>query len=248
MTKDTAAGWDGIVEKVKGQCPGCPRNGDKMPVMFGRSVPPARADVIIVSQEPGHWLRPLASVDEATSRLSSLCSNNDVSPAELRDAGPLSKVREMFGSFDPSSGQVYWTHALKCVPLNSDRDINKEWRKAATRCEAHLVEELRLLGATHLNVVAFGKYPLEMCLHLLDGQDIDQELSISEFMQNNRLPLPFRYKFKDGTVKSIDLFVLTNPSSEVVKIVKSGGKRSVDEIQGPEIARLREIVQPKRSK
>jgi hypothetical protein len=49
-------------------------------------------------------------------------------------------------------------------------------------------------------------------------------------------------------VKSIDLFVLTNPSSEVVKIVKSGGKRSVDEIQGLEIARLREIVQPKRSK
>ncbi len=248
MANDYAAGWDGIVEKVRGQCPGCPRNGDKMPVMFGRSAHAGQVDVVIVSQEPGHRLRSLASGDEAASRLASLCGKNDASPAELRDVGPLSKVREIFGRFDPSSSRVYWTHALKCVPLNGDRDINKEWRKAATRCEAHLVDELRHLGAAHLNVVAFGKYPLEMCLHLLDGQDIDQELSISEFMQNSRLPLSFRYKFKDGTVKSIDLFVLTNPSSEVVKIVKSGGKRSVDEIQELEIARLREIVQPKRPK
>jgi len=49
----------------------------------------------------------------------------------------------------------------------------------------------------------FGKYALELCLHVLDDQDIDQELSISEFMQNNRLPLAFKYKFKDGMVKNI---------------------------------------------
>ena len=247
MAKDAVAGWSGIIENVMGQCSGCPRSGTKMPVMFDRSVSPDRVDVVVVSQEPGHWLRSMASGEEAQSRLSSLCTRDVIPPAELRSAGPLSKVREIFGKFDPTADRVYWTHALKCVPVNSDRDINKEWRKAATRCETHLVEELRLLGASRLNIVAFGKYPLEMCLHLLDGQDIDQELSISEFMQSNRLPLSFRYKFKDGMVKSIDLFVLTNPSSEAVKIVKSGGKRSVDEIQDLQISRLREIVQPKRS-
>ena len=44
------------------------------------------------------------------------------------------------------------------------------------------IEELRLLGKQEINIIAFGKYALELCLHAFDDQDIDQELSISEFM------------------------------------------------------------------
>jgi hypothetical protein len=137
---------------------------------------------------------------------------------------------------------VYWTHALKCIPNKSDRDINKEWRRSATRCKDYFLDELRLLGKTNLNVIAFGKYALELCLNVLDDQDIDQELSISDFMQGHRLPLIYKLRFKNGVTKTITLFIFTNPSSDVVKISKSGGRMTTEEIQEIETKRIREIL------
>lgn len=166
---------------------------------------------------------------------------------DLKRSNPLSKVVQIFSKFDPADGQIYWTHALKCVPSTSDRDINKEWRKAATRCEEHFLEELKMLGKTELNILAFGKYALELCLHAFDGQDIDQELSISEFMQSSRLPITYKHRFRDGSSKTLNLFVFTNPSSEVVKVMKSGGKMTVEEIQDLEIKRIQDTLRKPRS-
>ena len=101
---------------------------------------------------------------------------------------------------------------------------------------------MRILGKTNLNVIAFGKYALELCLNVLDDQDIDQELSISDFMQGHRLPLIYKLKFKNGVTKTITLFIFTNPSSDVVKISKSGGRMTTEEIQEIETKRIREIL------
>ena len=234
-------GWSEVSAAVRGRCAGCPRDPNKLPVLFERNNP-AKVEFVIVSQEPGHWLRSLDG--SAEEKLCSLCKGG-ASSDELRRANPLSKVVEMFGGFDPSSSKVYWTHALKCVPVKGDRDVNKEWRKAATKCREHFISELRILGKEELNVIAFGKYALEMCLHVFDGQDIDQELSISEVMQSSKLPLTFRYRFKDGTSKNITLYVFTNPSAEVVKVMKSGGRMTVDEVQELEMARIKEALQRK---
>jgi uracil-DNA glycosylase len=212
-------------------------------VLFERTADPSKVQFVIVSQEPGHWLR--SNGDHAPEeRLRSLCQGK-ASPKELRQANPLIKVAQIFGGFDPASSKVYWTHALKCVPVNGDRDVNKEWRKAATRCREHLIRELRLLGGDELNVIAFGKYALEMCLNVLDGQDIDQELSISEFMQSSKLPLVYKHRFKDGTVKNVNLFVFTNPSAEVVKVMKSGGKMTTEEIQDLQMKKIGEVLNSK---
>lgn len=228
-----------VTEKVRSQCGGCPRNSAKSPVLFTRAGPLGQVDFVIVSQEPGFWLKTEADPQEKLARM---C--RDGKPLdEIKKANPLSKVVQIFGPYDPCAGRVYWTHALKCIPSKGDRDINKEWRKAATRCGEYFLEELKVLGRSELNVLAFGKYALEMCLTLFDGQDIDQELSISEFMQGAKLPLTYKYKFKDGTVKTINLFVFTNPSSEVVKIMKSGGKMTVEEIQDLEVKRIHELMQ-----
>jgi len=226
-------GWAEVSKAVRGRCPGCPRDPDKMPLLFDRVGDPSRVRFVIVSQEPGHWLRtsPLTPPED---RLHPLCRGQGTAD-EVRRANPLSKVLEVFGPFDPSSSAVYWTHALKCVPSKSDRDVNKEWRKAASRCREHFISELKLLGKEDLNLIAFGKYALEMCLNVLDGQDIDQELSISEHMQTVKLPLQYKYRFKDGTSKNISLFVLTNPSAEVVKVLKSGGKLTTEEVQEREV-------------
>lgn len=217
-----------------------------MPVMFERRSPPGAVEFISLSQEPGYWLRQLQSSEAIESKLASLCSDAAPSPEELRKANPLVKVAQIFGRFDPTGDRIYWTHALKCVPTNGDRDINKEWRRAATRCGEHLREEFRVLGNSEVNLLAFGKYALEMCLAVLDGQDVDQELSISEFMQTNKLPIVYKYRFKDGASKTINLFVFTNPSSEVVKIMKSGGKMTVEEIQELEIKKIKELLGARR--
>ncbi|MCE5297282.1 MAG: uracil-DNA glycosylase family protein [Euryarchaeota archaeon] len=243
MAGEKETGWEGFRAKVHGQCSGCPRNANKMPVVFQRKGSLASVDFVILSQEPGYWLRSEQG-NGAEQRLTMLCT--DGTPIDdVRKANPLSKVLQIFGRFDPKGGRVYWTHALKCVPERGDRDINKEWRKSATRCREHFIEELNLLGRSELNVLAFGKYALEMCLDIFEGQDIDQELSISEFMQGAKLPLIYKYKFKDGTVKNVNLFVFANPSSEVVKIMKSGGKMTVEEIQDLEMKKISESFKTK---
>jgi hypothetical protein len=227
-------GWTGVSANVHGRCQGCPRDPQKIPVLF-EPKDPSKVEFVLISQEPGHWLRPLG--DNASVKLVSL-SLGKGTPEEVRKANPLSKVAQIFGPFDPSASHVYWSHALKCIPTNSDRDVNKEWRKAATKCREHFIGELKVLGKTDLNILAFGKYALEMCLNVLDDQDIDQELSISEFMQSVKLPLVYKYRFKDGTVKNINLYVFTNPSAEVVKVMKSGGKMTADEIQELEVKKI----------
>jgi uracil-DNA glycosylase len=232
--------------KASGSCSGCPRNKEKLLVLFSRRGPNHLVDHVIVSQEPGFWLRSLSTSEAIEQRLANVAKEGGPSD-DLKRANPLSRILQIFSKFDPADGRVYWTHALKCVPVAGDRDINKEWRKAATRCEEYFLDELRMLGKTELNVLAFGKYALELCLHALDGQDIDQELSISEFMQSSRLPISFKHKFKDGTSKTINLFVFTNPSSEVVKVMKSGGKMTVEEIQDLEIKRIQEMLRKARS-
>ena len=236
--------WEGLDAKVEGPCSGCPRNGSKAPVLFNRKALLSNVEFIVISQEPGFWLK--ANQAKAEEDLLRLCKTGRSNLPEIKQANPLTKILQIFGNFDPAGDKVYWTHALKCIPSKSDRDINKEWRKAATRCEAMFLHEIRLLGKKEINLVAFGKYALELCLHALDDQDIDQELSISEFIQNNRLPLAFKYKFKDGMVKNINLFVYGNPSSEVVNIKKSGGKLTVDEIQDIETAKIMEIIKGRR--
>ncbi len=205
-------------------------------------------DFLILSQEPGYWLRSMATSQSAEQKLALLCKQAQPNGEECKKANPLTKVIHMFGNFDPSGDRVYLTHALKCIPATGDKDINKEWRRAATKCEEHFIAELRYLGKAEINILAFGKFALEMCLHVFEGQDIDQDLSISEFMQSSRLPLTYRYKFKDGTVKNINLFVFPNPSSEIVKIRKAGGRMSVEEIQELETNRILEIIRGRQSK
>jgi hypothetical protein len=49
-------------------------------------------------------------------------------------------VSHRFNVFDHSEGRIYWTHALKCVPANGDRYVNKERRRAAMKCRKHFVK------------------------------------------------------------------------------------------------------------
>ena len=240
--------WTSVSNGVKQEpCAGCPRNDGKMPVHIPRVADPSKVKFLVVSQEPAFTWRAKGA-EAAEAKMSDLCKNaKEGTPAfkEAREVDPIVRLVQVFGNFDVSDGPAYWTHALKCIPRNGDRDVNKEWRKCAKACQQHLMNEVWALGGPSLNVMAVGKYALEMCLNAFDGQDIDQELSISEFMQANALPLSYKLKSKDGVVKNITLFVYTNPSSEVCKVKKVGGKMTVDEIQEIESKKVREILAKK---
>lgn len=243
-----AQDWTSIRKAVKDEaCSGCPRNDGKMPVHLPRNADPRKIKFLVVSQEPTFaWRAKGAAAAEA--KMVDLCKNAKEGTAsfkEAREIDPMVRLIQVFGNFDPAEGQVYWTHALKCIPKNSDRDVNKEWRKCAKACQNHFMNEVWTLGDASLNVMAIGKYALEMCLNAFDDQDIDQELSISEFMQTNSLPLSYKLKSKDGTVKNVTLFVYTNPSSEVCKVKKVGGKMTVDELQELETKKVKEILAKK---
>ena len=90
-------GWAGVSANVHGRCQGCPRDPQKVPVLFEQKEP-SKVDFIVVSQEPGHWLRPLGN--GAASKLTSLTVGQGASE-EVRKANPLSKVAQIFGPFDP---------------------------------------------------------------------------------------------------------------------------------------------------
>jgi hypothetical protein len=60
--------------------------------------------------------------------------------------------------------------------------------------------------------------------------------------------LVYKYRFKDGAVKNVNLFIFTNPSAEVVKVMKSGGKMTTEEIQELEVKKIGEAIKSKGSR
>jgi hypothetical protein len=239
MVGGSGEDWRSVV----GDCSGCPRSKERLPLLLTRdSVSLKRVRFVVISQEPGFALR--AKGRSAEQYLASLCKGPLPGTAAYGDdqtAQSVAKVVSIFDRFDPTKDDIYWTYALKCCPITSDRDITREWRKAGRTCAEHLKAELERIGHDDIYVLAIGKYATEMCLYLLDDQDIDQDLSISEVMQGNKLPLVYQKKWKDGKVQRFHLFLFTNPGKDVCTVQRKGGKMTVDEIQGLEATRIREL-------
>lgn len=226
---------------VIGDCAGCPRIKVKDPLLIIRD-PGSLQKVrfVIIAQEPEFALR--GKVAESEKALVAFCKGGQAGPAtKSGSAHPAVKMVQVFGGFDPAKDDIYLTHALKCSPSTSDRDITKEWRKAGKVCAEHLRAELERIGQDEINILAIGKYATEMCLYLFDDQDIDQDLSISEVMQGNKLPLGFQVKWKSGRSQRFNLYLFTNPGKDVCTVQRKGGKMTVDEIQELEAVRIREL-------
>jgi hypothetical protein len=230
--------------RVYGECPpGCPRNSGKLPLMFERTPESVKKiRVVVISQEPVPALREKG--DGLEQYLISLCKTSKpgaVNFEESKIAIPISKLVSVFGNFDPSKDAVYWTHALKCMPAE-EKSVNKDWRKSAKACVEHLKAELESLGQEEINIVVVGKFAIEMVFHLFRGDDIDPDISISEVMQSNDLPMQLTMRYKSGRTQKAKLFLLTNPGKDVCTVQRKGGKLTVDELQELETVKLREIV------
>lgn len=148
----------------------CPRNKNKSPILFDRNeIFLSEIKFLVVSQEPGFSLRK--NCDSSTEAMEKYLIDRCL---QLKPIGtsPVNKMIEIFDNFDLSKDKIYWTHALKCVPAKSDKDINKEWRVCARWCATHFKNELSLIPSKQLAIITIGRYALALCKHVFEDEKL----------------------------------------------------------------------------
>ena len=128
-------------------CPftGCPRNNkEKLSILFNRKESSlSKIKFLVVSQEPGFFLKKkpnLTNSEKIEGFLIQECLESKSS-----GTSPVNKMIELFGNFNLSTDKIYWTHALKCVPMKIDKEIGKIWNECASHCVKHFKKELNLI-------------------------------------------------------------------------------------------------------
>jgi uracil-DNA glycosylase len=202
--------WDDLKLLVENcQYETCPRNSEhNIPIFFGRG-PNSLNQIrfVVISQEPGNrlWKEYKLSSHEIEKKLIQDC----LKPTKRKTTVPH-RLNEIFGApFNPSSSPVYWTHALKCLPKESNQQISEDWTWCALNCVNHLKKELTNIPGSHLAVITIGNYALSLCRHLLEGVSIPRRpKGIMDFIRYHNPSRVFRF-----VEKKIQLFPFIHPSN-----------------------------------
>ncbi|OPY32001.1 MAG: hypothetical protein A4E32_01610 [Methanomassiliicoccales archaeon PtaU1.Bin124] len=150
----------------------CVRGGDDYPMvlfpMLGRKI---KMDAVIISQEPAAQRRSIDSPD-----------HKDAIEIHLRNEGLgrksphtlLRQIQDIIGRpFDAFDDSFYWTHSLKCIPMD-DNDINErgrnEWAKCSLYCINNLTQELKSLDSNSILIIALGRYATGAALAVINNQ------------------------------------------------------------------------------
>lgn len=201
--------WKELRTIVK-NCPfaDCLRNNkEKLHILFNRKEGSlSKIKFLVISQEPGFSLKKnpdLTNSEKMEGFLIQECLNSTSS-----GTSPVNKMIEIFGNFDPSTNGIYWTHALKCVPMKSDKEIGNIWKECAPYCVKHFKKELNLIPSKKLAIITFGNYALALCRHILEDKQLDNTKGI---IKNIKTADP-EEKFSFGE-KEISLFPFIHPSN-----------------------------------
>ena len=171
----------------------CPRNKDteefsRLPILFEREDDTlSKIKFVVVSQDPGVGLRRNHSnSDEIKDDLTKECNEKD------KPKGVPRRIRKIFGddfnhnTFNPKTSQIYWTHALKCVPIVCDAEIECYWEDAAQCCVEHFKKELELISkesTKELTIITLGARALALCRHVLEDESLKPP-KINEYIEN----------------------------------------------------------------
>lgn len=166
------------------------------PILFSREEGSLGAiRCVVVSQEPGASLRKYCAgdVDDMEEKLRDNCrgvgwKGEKRKRVSERGTSPVNTMIRIFGPFDLESGPIYWTHALKCVPVE-DPAIASQWNSCAPYCIHHLKSEISALPSDEIAVVSIGRYALAACRHLLFGDDLTPP-KITEYIRDHGEPQP----------------------------------------------------------
>jgi len=216
----------------------CPRNNkEKLPIFFDRNENSlSNVKFFVVSQEPAAYLRrEYQSSNEIEEYAIYECGSN---PNPNR-VGIPHKIREIFNKrFDLKTDEIYWTHALKCVPMKEDTDIIKEWRMCAFWCVNHFKNELNLIPSKQLIIVAIGNYALTLCKHILEGEKLSHTEGIIQYIRN----IDLEKKFHLGE-KEISLFPFIHPSKREMILKQYDRNDEVKKKEKKIIDRIRQFKQ-----
>ena len=212
--------WSHLRKTIK-ECPytDCPRNENKIPLLFDRDETSlSKTKFMVVSQEPGTSLKKKFGSDAETmeKHLVEDCLNS-----KSGGSSPINKMIEIFGkNFNPLTDEIYWTHALKCLPMESDTEIGKIWKECAPYCVNHFKNELNLIPSKKLAIITIGGYAIALCRHIFEGKDLASGEKITQYIKNADI----EKKFKFGE-KEISLFPFLHPSHREQHLTEEIGNK-----------------------
>jgi len=221
--------WSHLRKTIK-ECPytNCPRNENKLPILFGREETSlSKIKFVVVSQEPGTSLKKKlgSDVEVMEKHLVEDCLNS-----KSGGSSPINKMIEIFGkNFNPLTDEIYWTHALKCVPMKNDTEIRKIWKECAPYCVNHFKNELSLIPPKKLIIITFGNYALALCRHVFEDKLLTHTGGIKKYIET--INLENKFIFDD---KEIYLFPFLHPSyrsAHVTENLENKEKKFIKMIQ-----------------
>lgn len=188
------------------------------PILFSRkSGSSDEIRCIVVSQEPGASLRKVCAsdVDIMEKKLLENCKGIDLRGKQQkqvteRGTSPVNIMIRIFGTFDLYTGPIYWTHALKCVPVK-DSQIRSQWKSCASLCVNHLKAEISAISTREIAFVSIGTYALTICRHLLFGESLTP-VKITSYLRE-LIKLPRVDYITESGKKSVILTSFLHPSN-----------------------------------
>ncbi len=227
--------WDELRKSVKNcQFDDCPRYKDKFKILFNREESSlSKIKFVVVSQEPGYSLKREHDFKKSSNVEDFLISECLKEPDNKRT--PINRVKNIIKKekFNPTTDEIYWTHALKCVPKESDEDIHKEWKGcASSNCIKHFINELTIIPSKKLIIIPLGNYALTMCRHILEkNHPLENVSGILEYIRTFNINKKFPFKDKE-----ILLFPFVHPSKRDMVLknreqIKTKEKGFIDKIK-----------------
>jgi hypothetical protein len=213
----------------------CLRNSDNKepgnklpPIIFKRSDNPDGIKFVVISQDPGFSARK--KFDNNIEKMKKCWYEQLKSDDKPKKSSPISLMKEIFNNFDIYHDRVYWTHSLKCIPWDTDKQIRRDWKKCAPECMKILKEELLKTSADELVVITMGVYALTMLCGVVDNFSIEEcdyhlikklkPIKLNSFIEKhtNELPLNKEFRTSDGTlIKKLTIYPFYHPSAWIKK-------------------------------
>lgn len=146
-------------------CKGCTYYKGKTRILIFSRKSYKNVNYLVVTQQPGFKYKD----DNYKNIVQSCISGNN-----NRESTPMALLHTMFGCFDPTGGNknvrtdLYWTHAIKCFPSSTDKEIRRKWPDCCLNCSKYFLEEYKILNKSRNNqlaIITMGKYALTVVLN-----------------------------------------------------------------------------------
>lgn len=191
--------------------------GNKLPsLIFRRPDNLNKIKFVVVSQEPGVSARKKYKNIEDMKRF--WCEELNKSELPASRSSPIYLMKEIFPHFDIYHDQIYWTHALKCIPWKTDKQIERDWMFCAPYCSERLKEELKASSEEELVIITFGAYALTLILNIVkERKSLCEIVKLKDWFDIN--PVPYIKEFAYGSPsdaeskKSLRIYPFYHPAA-----------------------------------